>query len=961
MKKSILCVVFALLLATTACVSTNSKHSEDSADNIDREVLVSFEKSVPMDEARKVVESYGAEILYSSQYFKYFRVRMNDSNSAKQLIASMKSNNKVSCVVPNQYLVPCSANVFIIDDTEVDDIVVGGDNKSISHGDMVEYTLQSNNSGSTITTYNAYDSERKGIYRDEISKGLEYACKHMSDDELNIVNISLGVRMYKDDKKTIKKSRDEYMQDYADNLIWYADIINKCENKNFVITKSMGNEYEYNIDEAFIRAKNMASSEQLKAIEDHFVFVAAKDTRKGLDKNYSNTISQRVEGFNTIMVDISDLPFFQNGTSAAAPLVANWISRSGLKKAEDVIEVINKAITNGELVSENGFQAATRGVKRAKRPKRQGWDGGEEQPLYGDIESVVITKYKLAEKSGEIVKDKILSKTAYKFNQKGDVIEKVNENNSDGSLRWNYLYKYDSQGNMIEETSYNSYGSLDRKWLTKYDYQGNEIEVVWYNPDGLPIGRHACKYDSQGNEIEEVWYEPDGSLSSKTIYKYDSQGNKVEKIEYDTDGSWKKTLYKYDSQGNKIEQDYYNSDGWFLSKVSPKYDSQGNLIEVAEYKRDGALASKVSFKYDSHSNVVKAIVYEGEKMTPKYMEVREIVYREGETEKIAKDVESLDQTRDVNDEPTTGGGLNTTPGVTAPTQTGPCCEVSESPVCESEKCNSNTATKRPTVSDCKPEGKGKNNEPAVRTNEESKVSKRPKAPKRQGWVGGPLYGDVESETSTRYTVSEKFGEIVKDKITFRTFYRFNQKGDVIEWAWYNSDGSLDWKYTYKYDSQGNQIEEAEYKSDGSLNGKYTYTYKYDSQGNMIEKTYYNSDGSLYCKHLYKYDSQGNQIEWAWYNSDGSLDWKLLYKYDSQGNMIEEAEYKSDGSLDWKATYKYDSQGNMIEKTYYNYDGSLRGKTIYKYDSQGNWVEWISYEGEIMKPTEMVVRKIVYRK
>ena len=63
-------------------------------------------------------------------------------------------------------------------------------------------------------------------------------------------------------------------------------------------------------------------------------------------------------------------------------------------------------------------------------------------------------------------------------------------------------------------------------------------------------------------------------------------------------------------------------------------------------------------------------------------------------------------------------------------------------------------------------------------------------------------------------------------------------------------------------------------------------YKYDSRGNKIEEADYNSDGSLDDKTIYKYDLRGNKIEEAKYNSDGPLDRKYTYKYDSRGNMIE---------------------------------------------------------------------------
>ena len=139
-------------------------------------------------------------------------------------------------------------------------------------------------------------------------------------------------------------------------------------------------------------------------------------------------------------------------------------------------------------------------------------------------------------------------------------------------------------------------------------------------------------------------------------------------------------------------------------------------------------------------------------------------------------------------------------------------------------------------------------------------NQKPKAPKREGWNDGPLYGDVESVTITEYDLAEKFGEIVKDKMKNKATYKFNLNGDVVEIAYYNSDGSLRWKELYKYDAQGKKIEEAEYYPDGSLSRKETY--KYDSQGNKIEWTWYNFDGSLSSKTIYKYDSQGNEIEMA---------------------------------------------------------------------------------------------------
>ena len=117
---------------------------------------------------------------------------------------------------------------------------------------------------------------------------------------------------------------------------------------------------------------------------------------------------------------------------------------------------------------------------------------------------------------------------------------------------------------------------------------------------------------------------------------------------------------------------------------------------------------------------------------------------------------------------------------------------------------------------------------------------KPEAPERQGFEEGiPLYGDVESVVITQYKLEDKFGEVVRGGIRGCREYYFNDAGDIIERAWYNSDGLLIDKAICKYDSSGNMIEYADYDPDGSLFVKYIY--KYDSRGNVIEATGYRGE------------------------------------------------------------------------------------------------------------------------
>lgn len=103
---------------------------------------------------------------------------------------------------------------------------------------------------------------------------------------------------------------------------------------------------------------------------------------------------------------------------------------------------------------------------------------------------------------------------------------------------------------------------------------------------------------------------------------------------------------------------------------------------------------------------------------------------------------------------------------------------------------------------------------AYATDSQSDSSSKPEAPERQGWGGDiPLYGDVESVVVAEYKLEEKFGEVVRGDVKYPEKYYFNKAGDVIEYAFYTSDGSLDSKSIWKYDASGNRIEMTKYRGE----------------------------------------------------------------------------------------------------------------------------------------------------
>ena len=156
-------------------------------------------------------------------------------------------------------------------------------------------------------------------------------------------------------------------------------------------------------------------------------------------------------------------------------------------------------------------------------------------------------------------------------------------------------------------------------------------------------------------------------------------------------------------------------------------------------------------------------------------------------------------------------------------------------------------------------------------------------------------GNLVEEPSEEFYVDS--GEWGFDGITRRKYDAQNRVIEKVSYASY--DGT-------PYDSQGNL------KADSLLSKGESYKYKYDSRGNLIEEACYNSDGSFGGMVTRKYDLQGNEIEEATYDSNGNMSGKQTRKYNSQGNKIEEAYYDSDGVLKRKDGCQYDSHGNLVK-------------------------------------------------
>lgn len=277
---------------------------------------------------------------------------------------------------------------------------------------------------------------------------------------------------------------------------------------------------------------------------------------------------------------------------------------------------------------------------KPKAPERQGgWD--DENPLYGDVDSVIIISYDLYQQFGINVPRHVENLEIFRFNNAGDVVESLEYrwlSNYHTSFSARETYEYDSDGNMTKRHRYGKTESGENfepmfKFAYKEGKQNNSVEVTLLSYDSNDSStyeeskwKEVSQFDNNGKMIGVVAYDLDGSMKWRYTFNYDSRGNLIEKASYGLEIEPKWTyIYIYDDKGHKIES-YYTSDSTSEKTRSYTYDSNGNMIEEIEY-RFNEFYLRHEYKYDSKGNRVEKVTYVNENSIPSAHTEYRIYYR----------------------------------------------------------------------------------------------------------------------------------------------------------------------------------------------------------------------------------------------------------------------------------------------------------------------------------------------
>ena len=233
--------------------------------------------------------------------------------------------------------------------------------------------------------------------------------------------------------------------------------------------------------------------------------------------------------------------------------------------------------------------------------------------------------------------------TSYTYN-KGNMIEKVINNNADNTQMSIYSYDYYLDGNVSKQNRngvncYYDYDEFSR--ITDEDYGNEEIDY-YYDAAGNRTMKTICDdngdtevdyaYDLNNRLLEESNHSYANNKTDVTKYVYDNNGNQIKKIGYITkgvNGSPSQDLVSENELNNTYEIYKYNEFNEMTSFESNKESKweYAYLPNGLRYRKSNA-SNFDRYVWDRNGNIIAEMNGEGN-LTSKYVRGNKLISKDG--------------------------------------------------------------------------------------------------------------------------------------------------------------------------------------------------------------------------------------------------------------------------------------------------------------------------------------------
>ncbi|RPI67701.1 MAG: hypothetical protein EHM47_15395 [Ignavibacteriales bacterium] len=126
----------------------------------------------------------------------------------------------------------------------------------------------------------------------------------------------------------------------------------------------------------------------------------------------------------------------------------------------------------------------------------------------------------LRTRTSRYINNKLTNYYTYEYNEFGNKTKAFRYNTED-ELEEYYIYEYDTEGNLVEEEWFSPEGK--KVYNIENDYDNNvKTRSYTYDESGHLVFEYLFRYDDKGNVIEEIRYDNSGLQTGiiQYIYKY---------------------------------------------------------------------------------------------------------------------------------------------------------------------------------------------------------------------------------------------------------------------------------------------------------------------------------------------------------------------------------------------------------------------------------------------------------
>ncbi|KRB54073.1 hypothetical protein [Flavobacterium sp. Root186] len=176
--------------------------------------------------------------------------------------------------------------------------------------------------------------------------------------------------------------------------------------------------------------------------------------------------------------------------------------------------------------------------------------------------------------------------------------------------------------------------------------------------------------------------------------------------------------------------------------------------------------------------------------------------------------------------------------------------------------------------------------------------------------------------------------------TRKTIFFFNSKNLREKEINYSND-TIEDQFQYKYNEKNQQIEIAYFIYNNTLGNKSTKIY--NSKGLLYKKTDFDDKNKIVAESTNKYNLQKQLIETHTVNFE-EIDTKTLYTYDAMGNQNSTLALDKNQQMIYRLDFTYDKYGNLIKSIQKIKVGTrlldITESLVYTLDDKNNWIKSI---------------------